>query len=65
MYNIDLDVEPAFVKMLKDEDASTPYHPVYDLGFSSFTGNVFKKDNVLSLNNIDTFFDISSISIDC
>jgi len=55
MYNIDLDVEPAFVKMLKDEDASTPYHPVYDLGFSSFTGNVRKADNVLSLNNIDTF----------
>lgn len=55
MYNINLDIEPAFVKMLKDEKESTPYKPVYDLGFSSFTGNIRKKDNVLSLNGIDDF----------
>jgi len=53
MYDIKLEEKPAFIRAMVNKDKTSSYGgPAYDLGITSFTGNVFKKDVVLNVADV-------------
>lgn len=56
MYDIKLDIKPAFVKVMKNSGKFSSYGTdSFDLGVTSFTGNIFKKDHVLNVAEVSEY----------
>jgi len=63
-YDIALDEKPAFVRAMKNAGKTSSYGTEsYDLGVTSFTGNVFKKDVVLSIADVSEYDRFDPLSV--
>lgn len=63
-YDIGLDEKPAFVRAMKNAGKTSSYGTdSYDLGVTSFTGNVFKNDVVLSIADVSEYDRFDPLSI--